>query len=284
MELLLVENVTKYFQKEKERVKTLDGVSFSRGKGCTTLLGLNGAGKTTLINVILGLLVPDEGSILVDDTNPVEKPGVAAYPFLPYHDDRATVNDLVGLIEMFFDVHVPERLLKELELDGEFHTEYQRLSTGYKARLRLLSALVQPSKVILLDEMTNGMDVASVDVFFRVVNNVKRNKLVFFSTHIFEHAEKVSDNVLVLHRGRILFDGSRKDFLKQARVLVEIEGENILGGRNEGGKRLFEIEDEERDLPLIIERIIRKGGKIRSIKVRRRGFESAFKTIILGEE
>ncbi len=166
MELLLVENVTKYFQKGKERIKALDNVSFSRGKGCTALLGLNGAGKSTLINIILGLLVADEGRVTVDGTDPVKEPGVAAYPFLPYSDDRATVDDLLGLIELFFDVHIPGRLIKELELDKELHTEYQRLSTGYKARLRLLSAFVQPSNVVLLDEITNGMDVASVDVFF----------------------------------------------------------------------------------------------------------------------
>jgi len=210
--LLEVVDVWKIFQKGGRKIIALQEISFNEDIGCVAVLGLNGAGKTTLFRLILGLLIPDRGSIIVEDTDPVKEPGRAAYPLLPFRDPRMTVSDAIYFIEMFFDVHVNEGLIELLKLEEHLDTQWQKLSEGYKKRLELLSAIVQDSKIVLLDEITNGLDVEAVDVFVGVINHIKKERLILFATHIFKHAEMVADRVLVLHRGKLLFHGGREDF------------------------------------------------------------------------
>jgi len=215
---LVVEEVWKFFEKGGRRITALKGISFQEDRGCLVVLGLNGAGKTTLFRSILGLYIPDKGKILVEETDPVKRPGVAAAPLLPYYDPRLTIQDVIDILEMFFDVRVPDKLLKLLELEDQLNVEIQRLSSGFNKRVRLLSALVQPSDVILLDEITNGLDLSAIRVFERTINFLKKKKLILFATHIFEHAEAVGDRLLVLHEGELKYYGNMKEFMGGERL------------------------------------------------------------------
>ncbi len=109
---------------------------------------------------------------------------------------RMTVSDVLEVLEMIYDKPVDEKLIRALKLDQVLDREWQRLSTGYQKRLLVLSAFASGRKIVLLDEITNGLDVISAQVVLNTMRLYGRNHLVLFATHIFEHVEKVADRVI----------------------------------------------------------------------------------------
>ncbi|GEM_PF-2149921 len=206
--LLEVRNVTKRFEKSGRIITALDSVSFSVERPRVIgLVGLNGAGKTTLINIIAGILIPDEGVARIRGEETWKRPGKQiAYPYIPRIDPRMTVEDIMDVLRLFYGDGDWEKYAEILGLDKEWHTEYQRLSTGWKARVRLLAAMGQRKPVVLLDEVTNGMDVVTADAVLDVMAKKGEESVVLFASHIFNHVERVASRILIIHNGRILRD------------------------------------------------------------------------------
>ena len=206
--LLEVRNITKCFEKSGRIITALKDVNFTADRPQVIgLVGLNGAGKTTLINVIAGILIPNEGVARINGEETWKKPGkLIAYPYIPRIDPRMTVEDVVDVLRLFYGEGDWEKYAEILDLDKEWHTEYQRLSTGWKARVRLLAAMGQSKPVVLLDEITNGMDVVTADAALDVMAKKGKESVVLFASHIFNHVERVANRILIIHNGRILRD------------------------------------------------------------------------------
>ncbi len=278
--MLEVHNVWKRFRKGGKEIVALKAVSFSAERGCLVILGLNGAGKTTLLNIITGLLIPDEGYVRVDGTDPVKDPGNVAIPFIPWEDARMTVRDAVYAMEMFNDVNIPEKLIRLLKLEEHMDAQIQKLSTGVYRRVQLLNALSSPHRVVLLDEVTNGLDLEAFEVFKNTIKAIKGKKLILFATHIFEHAEAVADNVLILHEGIVKKYAKLKDVLKLAGEVLRVRGTNIGMGTYVDGEWVIPVEDAEKELPRIVKTIIERGGEIESIRVESGSLKDAFARVI----
>ncbi len=213
--LLEVRNVTKFFNKGGKLITALNDVSLvSNRPEVIGLVGLNGAGKTTLINTIAGVLIPDEGVVKINGIPTHTIPGkLVGYPFLPYQDPRMTVGDAIDVLERFYGDGEWEKYAKILGLDKEINTEIQRLSTGWRQRLNVLSAAGQNRAVILFDETTNGLDAITADKVLDVIHEKGKNSVVIFASHIYSHVERVADRVVIIHRGRILADGPKSEIL-----------------------------------------------------------------------
>ncbi|HTT35932.1 MAG TPA: ABC transporter ATP-binding protein [Thermoplasmata archaeon] len=193
----------------------LDGVTFRyEGAGAIGYLGPNGAGKTTTLKLLVGLLRPTRGRALLNGFDPVadrvralEDVGAVIetpepYPTLTIYDTLRTVGELRGLAPADVDAEIDRchRLLRLSELDARVGA----LSKGQRQRVVLASALLGDPSVLLLDEPTSGLDPAERVHVRDLLGRLKRDHLLFISSHQMVEVAEVCDEVIVLHRGRVL--------------------------------------------------------------------------------
>ncbi len=229
----------------------LDNVSLyvPRG-GVFGLVGENGAGKTTLIKHILGLLRAEAGVVQVFGRNPVTEPvevlGRIGYlseqPDLP---GWMRVDELLRYTKAFYprwDVAYAENLLVQFGLNRA-----QRLSTlskGQTAKAGLLAAQAHRPELLLLDEPSSGLDpLVRRDILEAVIRTVAdEGRTVFFSSHLLEEIERVSDHVAMLHQGKLVLFGSLEEIkARHRRFTLHFETPQeqppvIVGALNVSGK------------------------------------------------
>lgn len=204
----------------------LDSISLYVPKGSVFgLVGENGAGKTTLIKHVLGLLRAEEGSVKVFGLNPVTDPvrvlGRIGYlseqPDLP---GWMRVDELIRYSKAFYpnwDAAYAAQMLKQFGLNPK-----QRISTlskGQMAKAGLLVARAHRPDLLLLDEPSSGLDpLVRRDILEAVIRTVaEEGRTVFFSSHLLEEIERVSDHVAMLHQGKIVLCGPLDEIKAQHR-------------------------------------------------------------------
>jgi ABC-2 type transport system ATP-binding protein len=212
-------------------VRALDGVSLEVRTGeFVALLGPNGAGKSTLLQVLTGLFAPDAGtvSILGEDIRTHLVQGLARLGVVfqqPTLDLELTVEanlhyhaDLHGLPRALARKRIGE-LLERFGLADRRRDRARALSGGNRRRLELARALLHEPKLLLMDEATVGLDPASrKDILDRILTMTRAGEIgVLWTTHLVDEVED-ADRVIVLHRGRALFQGSPAELRKEAQA------------------------------------------------------------------
>ena len=210
-----VEEVKKSF-KNKEVLK---GVSFSIGEGDkVALLGNNGAGKSTLLKIIAGQLAANSGKISTSLNYQTE---IGMMPQGDILIDDLTVSDLVYLkskMNQIDSINVDE-FLDMVEL-RDFKNHYvSGLSGGQKRRLSLLLTILSSPKLIFLDEPTTGMDLESVDNFWKLLE--KQNFTSVVVTHDFNQIDHFFTKVLILKNGRIAAHESVEEIHKAGKTIEQ---------------------------------------------------------------
>lgn len=201
--------------------RALDGLSLSLAPGCfVALLGPNGAGKSTLFQVLTGLFVADEGEVEVAGCS-LRHDAVAALRHIGVVFQQMSLDlDLSVERNLRFhaDLHgLPRALAGErlragcqaLGLEKDLARPVRELSGGNRRKVELVRALLHQPRVLLMDEPTVGLDPKSRrDLLAAIRADITaRASTVLWATHLVEEAE-AADRVLVLHRGRLLADGT----------------------------------------------------------------------------
>jgi ABC-2 type transport system ATP-binding protein len=183
-------------------------------------LGPNGAGKTTTIRIIAGLSIPTEGTVRVAgfdvEKRPIEAKRRMGYvPDRPFLYEKLTGNELLQFVSDLYEVRWSDASLRAaglarfLELDGWMDSRIENFSHGMKQKLVLISALVHDPPVLVIDEPMVGLDAfAQKQVKTLLRQQADAGKTVFLTTHTLSVAEAVSDRVIILHRGRIVAEGT----------------------------------------------------------------------------
>jgi len=204
----------------------LNDVSLHVPRGCVFgLVGENGAGKTTLIKHILGFLRAAAGQVRVFGLDPVSDPvsvlGRIGYlseqPDLP---DWMRVQEFMRFTEAFYpkwDARYAEQLRGQFGLDPS--ARLRILSKGQRAKLGLLAAQAHRPELLLLDEPSSGLDpIVRRDILEAVIRTVSdEGRTVFFSSHLLEEIERVSDHIAMLHQGRLVLCGPLEQIKAQHR-------------------------------------------------------------------
>lgn len=206
-------------------VRALDGVSFRIGEGSiVALLGPNGAGKTTTLKCVLGI-TDFEGDVEVDGVS-VKRQGKEVrrrIGYLPQSlslEDRDSCRDA---LEFLADLRGADRcriipLLDLVNLREQRDVEVGHLSGGMRQRLALAAALVSDPPLLLLDEPTASLDVESRREFHELILRLREEgKTVLLSTHFLDHLGELADRCIVLHRGRLAFDGTLSELAERSR-------------------------------------------------------------------
>ena len=233
--MIEIKNVTKKYGDKK----AVDDVSFTVQDGdIFAFIGHNGAGKTTLIKAMVGIHDIDEGDILIDGIsikdNPVEcKKKMAFVPDNPETYEHMKAIDYINFICDMYDIDQETRennikkYAKLFEMEDKLNDTIDSYSHGMKQKIVLISALSHNPKYLIMDEPFVGLDPKAVFDIKEVLNEmVKEGKVVFYSTHILDVAEKLCSRVAIIKKGKLIKSGSMKEIKGDKsleKVFMELE-------------------------------------------------------------
>jgi len=214
--MIEVEAVTKRYG----ATLAVDDVSFSIGRGeVVGFLGPNGAGKSTLLKILSTWLPPTRGTARIAGRD-VRTDALGArrlFGYLPEHNALyetmrvARFLRFVGRVRGLRGEHLCERLawvVESCRLEAVWNKRVHECSKGYRQRIGLAAALVHDPPVVLLDEPTHGLDPLQVEGFLGFVRALSSDRAILFSSHVLGEVVAVSQRLLVINRGRLLFDGA----------------------------------------------------------------------------
>ena len=218
--MIEIKNVTKKYGNKV----AVDNVSFTVNDGDVfAFIGHNGAGKTTLIKSIVGLHEFDEGDIIINGKSIKEDP-VACKKMMAYVPDNPETYEhmkainYINFICDMYDVDTETRqknitkYAKLFGMEDKLNDTIDSYSHGMKQKIVLISALAHDPQVLIMDEPFVGLDPKAVFDIKEVLNEmVKEGKIVFYSTHILDVAEKICSRVAIIKNGKLVKSGSMKD-------------------------------------------------------------------------
>ncbi len=192
------------------------------------LLGPNGAGKTTTLECLEGIRQPDRGDLAVQGVNPTRQPrklrrliGVQLQTGgLP---DAMTVDEALRFFAAYHGVVPRHDLLVRLGLGDKLAAQYHQLSIGLRRRLALALAIAHDPAVVILDEPTAGLDVASRTELHALMADLRASgTAILLATHDMAEAEKLADRVAILLSGRIVAAGSPRELTATGAGLTKV--------------------------------------------------------------
>ena len=198
----------------------VDDASFSIPQGqVVAFLGPNGAGKTTLMRMLTGFLAPSVGRAAIAGFD-VRTRRIEASKRLGYLPESGPLYpDMtpLELLEFFGEARelTPSVLKRRIDstveicaLELVLEKPIGKLSRGYRQRVGLAQALLHDPEVLIMDEPTAGLDPNQIKQFRENIQRLGRTKTLLISTHILQEVEAVADRVLLIHNGRLVFDGA----------------------------------------------------------------------------
>jgi ABC-2 type transport system ATP-binding protein len=219
----------KDFTKNYDGFKAVDNISLEVTRGeIFGLLGPNGAGKTTTLECLEGLRQFDDGQMRILDVDPQRDPGklrnligvqlqTSALPA------NMTVEEAMKFFSAYHNVPPQYELLSRMGLDDKRKTQYHQLSTGLQRRLSLALALTHDPPVLILDEPTAGLDVASRTELHSLMQELKtQGSTLILATHDMAEAEKMTDRVAILLHGKIIATGSPRELTSKGSGMTKV--------------------------------------------------------------
>ena len=199
--------------KRYKDITAVDGLDLEIKQGeLFSLLGENGAGKSTTIKMLSGIAKITEGSAEICGFD-IEKQETHAKQFIGISPQETAVapnlnvTDNLMLIAKLYGVkdakERTEKLIEQMNLQSVANKSAKKLSGGTQRRLSIAMALVSNPQVVFLDEPTLGLDVVSRRELWKVINGLKGKLTVILTTHYMEEAEKLSDRVGIIHKGKL---------------------------------------------------------------------------------
>lgn len=194
-------------------VPALQNVSFSLEPGkIVGLLGPNGSGKSTLIKMANGLLNWNSGELLIDGMAPgPETKSIVSYlPERTYLANWMSVKQLLDYFEDFYADFRRERAVEMLEaLNIPETMRIRQMSKGTREKVQLIMVMSRQAKLYLLDEPIGGVDPAARDYILNtIITNYDPEATILISTHLISDVERVLDEFLFLHNGKIIRQGN----------------------------------------------------------------------------
>ena len=250
MNLLEVQNLKKYFATQK----AVDDISFSIQKGSIFgLLGPNGAGKTTLIRMITGIFLPDNGEIKFNGT-----------PFKPL-EDQCSIGYMPEERGLYKKMKIGEQLMylirlkgmsksdamsqikfwfEKLNMESWWDKKVEDLSKGMAQKLQFVATVAHKPQLIILDEPFSGLDPVNANLIKEEIYQLaNQGATIIFSTHRMEQVEEICNQIILVHQGKKILDGTvnqiKQDF-KENLFQIGVAEKNTLQQSD-----LFELVKQE---------------------------------------
>lgn len=229
MNPLVIENVMKHFG-DKTAVNGI-GLEVAAGE-IYGLLGANGAGKTTTMRMVLGLIMPDAGTIRYYGKPygqeqlrmlgylPEER---GMYPKIKVSDQIIYLAQLRGMSRKDADDNL-KKWLARFDIPEYYNKKVEELSKGNQQKIQFIAAVIHRPKILILDEAFSGLDPVNVELLKSTVKDLRdEGASILFSTHRMEHVEELCRNITIMHKSNPVLQGSIKSIkskFPQERVVL----------------------------------------------------------------
>jgi len=205
------------------KLKVLDGINLKiNGGGIFAILGPNGSGKTTLIKSILGMVIPQSGTILINK-QPIKnqwkyREHIDYLPQIAQFPENLSVIELIGMIKNLRGKQSRDHELIDLfGLTPFMDKKLGNLSGGTKQKVNLVLAFMFDSPLLILDEPTTGLDpVSLIRLKDLILREKEAGKTILITTHIMDFVDSMADEIVFLLEGKIYFKGSVEELKKKS--------------------------------------------------------------------
>jgi ABC-2 type transport system ATP-binding protein len=250
--MLKVRNLRKVF----DTVVAVDDVSFDVRPGeIFGLLGPNGAGKTTTIRAILNILLPDAGTITFDGA-PFSDRTRDLVGYLPEERGLYRKSKVLDTILYFAELRGVRRQaakveamrwLARFELADRIGAKVEELSKGNQQKIQFITSILHAPRLVIMDEPFSGLDPVNQILFQEAFVELRQQgRAVIFSTHQMDQAERLSDSLCLIDRGRVVLDGSVREVKKKYgtnTLHVEFEGDGAFIEQLAGIRRAMVVQN-----------------------------------------
>jgi Cu-processing system ATP-binding protein len=211
--MIQIANLSKSFG----RLRVLSNIGLELEPGTSTaLIGPNGSGKTTLIKCLLGLVIPDGGSVRIDGEEVISawqyRSKIGYMPQIGRYPDNITIAQLFGMIRQIGkgnDTASDEELIRSFGLEAIGHKAMRSLSGGTRQKVSACLAFLFDPSILILDEPTAGLDPLSVEILKdKVRREQDKGKIILITSHILSDLEELTSNVILMNEGQIFFHKS----------------------------------------------------------------------------
>jgi ABC-2 type transport system ATP-binding protein len=278
-------------------VLAVNDISFEIYRGeIFGFLGPNGAGKTTTIKMMSGLLKPDSGSVTIDSRDSRKSIGICPQHIVIW--ENLTCLEQINYMGRMYDLSSDEAvkrgktLLEALGLYGIKDRLARKLSGGMQRRLNIALALIHSPEIVFLDEPQAGLDPQSRILVRDYIRSIKNTTTVVLTTHDMEEAEKLSDRICIIDKGKLLVSGSSDEIIStggyedlvEADVAGDIRNElipfldpELISGISISGSRIsFNNKNPLAAMENILKTVREHNLKVNSLQLRRKSLEDIF--------
>lgn len=233
-EFILSRQQRKELNTKDSKAIAVDGISFQCEPGRVfSLLGPNGAGKTTTLRMLSTIFKPTSGSISICGIDAIAHPQEARrkigfltgstglYARLTPNEVIKYFADLYGISKADFEQR-KDKLYTLLDMHDFQGKRIGKLSTGMKQKVSICRTMIHDPEVVVFDEPTSGLDVITAENIIKLIRDCKNDgKTVIFSSHIMSEVDLLCDDLAIIHKGKMLFNGTMSDYKNQ------MQAENI---------------------------------------------------------
>ncbi|MCM1387541.1 MAG: ATP-binding cassette domain-containing protein [Bacillus sp. (in: Bacteria)] len=224
---IIAHNLVKTFTKNEKKnkkvdINAVDGISLSVKEGeIVGILGPNGAGKTTLLRMLSKLMKPTEGMVSIQIGDKEISDDIEVKRHIGYLSNntklyaRLSSRELLQMLGMLYGMSKEDteqkitQISEVLSLENFIDNRIEKLSTGQTQRASIARCLVHDPQVYIFDEPTLGLDILSSAAIIEFMKKEReRGKTILYSTHYMEEAEHLCDRIIMIHRGKIISEGT----------------------------------------------------------------------------
>ncbi|MFT6625685.1 MAG: ABC-type multidrug transport system ATPase subunit [Cycloclasticus sp.] len=215
---LEIRNIEKLYTKKRG----LSSTSFDVSKGeLIAIVGHNGAGKSTLLKILANWIVPDGGTVMIDGINLKNRPVVVKkVGFIAEEPNLFDFFSVEYNLKLFAALNRKpntrvEEILREFNLVSFRKSRVRSLSKGLKQRVNIGRTLLADPPLLLLDEPTSGLDFEMTQEIYRLLRSMHdAGKTIVFTSHRPEEIRNLATRIIVLHEGRLIFDGPPGEYFQ----------------------------------------------------------------------
>lgn len=265
-------------------------------------LGPNGAGKTTTLRMALGLIPPDSGSVELFGA----APGPSAFGrlgFLPEERGlyrKSTARESIAHMARLNGMRGKaaftraDEMLERYGIGDSAKAKVKSLSKGMAQKVQLLAAIAHDPEFLILDEPFSGLDPVNQKVLEDMVREIaQRGRTIIFSTHVMEHAERLCDRIVLMAKGKKIFDGTTQAALSKAprRLRLDLGGDDARAALSPfskdiiitgPGQYILELKDGV-DSQAVLDNCVDRGARITRFEPQRASLHDAFVTLVGGD-
>jgi ABC-2 type transport system ATP-binding protein len=275
----------------------VDNISFEINRGeIFGFLGPNGAGKTTTIKIMSGLLKPDGGRVMIDCEDHSRSIGICPQHIVIW-ENLTCIEQIVYMGKMYNMSAIEAKrrgndLLESLGLSGIKDRLAKKLSGGMQRRLNIALALIHSPEIVFLDEPQAGLDPQSRVLVRDYIRSIKNKTTVVLTTHDMEEAEKLSDRICIINKGKLLVTGKAGEIKEMSGhenlIEIDIDGDikqifipfldpAVTGNMTISGNAVsFSVKDPISAADNILGVVKKHNLKVNSLRLRKNSLEDIF--------